>query len=695
MTKTSATTKFGLKFFTEARNTAVPNDIRPVHSFTPLGAEVDIDFVLSPKGTGGISAQVADGTVIGGNKRGTNSVDLQMKRLDANQVVSGSYSFAAGLNNRVAEDVSATIGRGNVLLQGKSLALGVNNTTAGSYSMCFGYSNTAGTAVLSDAIAMGSYSNALGAGSTTIGKKNTITALGKSSVAIGSGNTVSQQDSTAIGYKITVSGRASLGLGYSSSVSGSWGAASVGAYNIVAGDYACALGTHLRTSAVRAIVIGTGANINNRLHNTVHRSIWFGVNATVPTMAIWNAGGVGKFGSVSIGSATETPNVIFDVVSTLKASRPIPSMTTAERDLIPSPLAGMQVYNTTTNALNVYTTSWGAVVNLSGLVPYSGAVANLELGANSLFLGEPHYVDNTPPMTSNVFPPPLVASASSEFGGSYNAFAAFDGLTTSGDGWFTVDFVVVAWLKLDLGAGNSKIIRQYKLTSSGGYSNSMAKNWTFEGSNDDFVTAGVVLDTHVNAPVWGQSETRAYTISNAVAYRYYRIDVTANQGDLDYLAIGEMDLLELLNPTTVLDVASTTKASRPTPSMTTAQRDAIPTPLAGMQVYNTNTNALNIYTTSWGTIGLDITRSIASIAVNTVAPAVTLTDYVYICTATLTLTLPTAVGNTNLYTVKNIAGITTVDCNGAQTIDGSSTAVLSVANTSLTLVSNNSNWLVI
>lgn len=48
----------------------------------------------------------------------------------------------------------------------------------------------------------------------------------------------------------------------------------------------------------------------------------------------------------------------------------------------------------------------------------------------------------------------------------------------------------------------------------------------------------------------------------------------------------------------VLDVASTTKAFLP-PRMTTTQRDAIGSPLAGMMVYNTTTAKLNVYTTAW------------------------------------------------------------------------------------------------
>lgn len=90
-----------------------------------------------------------------------------------------------------------------------------------------------------------------------------------------------------------------------------------------------------------------------------------------------------------------------------------------------------------------------------------------------------------------------------------------------------------------------------------------------------------------------------------------------------------------------------------------------------------------------------ITRSVNNISTNTTAGAAANTDYVYICTSTFTLTLPTAVGNTNRYTVKNAgAGSITVDTTSSQTIDGGLTAVISTPN-SIDLISDGANWNVI
>lgn len=65
---------------------------------------------------------------------------------------------------------------------------------------------------------------------------------------------------------------------------------------------------------------------------------------------------INEVGEVGIGGSPAT-NGILTLVSTTKAFIP-PKMSTTQRDAITSPSAGMIVYNTTTNALNLYTSSW-------------------------------------------------------------------------------------------------------------------------------------------------------------------------------------------------------------------------------------------------------------------------------------------------------------------------------------------------
>jgi hypothetical protein len=91
--------------------------------------------------------------------------------------------------------------------------------------------------------------------------------------------------------------------------------------------------------------------------------------------------------------------------------------------------------------------------------------------------------------------------------------------------------------------------------------------------------------------------------------------------------------------------------------------------------------------------GSGITRSVFSISTPATAGATALTDYVYFVTNT-TLTLPTAVGNTNRYTVKCVSGTCVVDGAGTETIDGTATITFN-AQSSVDLMSDGTNFNVI
>ena len=68
-------------------------------------------------------------------------------------------------------------------------------------------------------------------------------------------------------------------------------------------------------------------------------------------------------GGVGIRGTAPNANAILDLQSTTQAFMP-PRMTTTQRNAVSSPTAGMVVYNSTTNKLNVYTTSWEAVTSV-------------------------------------------------------------------------------------------------------------------------------------------------------------------------------------------------------------------------------------------------------------------------------------------------------------------------------------------
>jgi hypothetical protein len=89
-------------------------------------------------------------------------------------------------------------------------------------------------------------------------------------------------------------------------------------------------------------------------------------------------------------------------------------------------------------------------------------------------------------------------------------------------------------------------------------------------------------------------------------------------------------------------------------------------------------------------------KSINTVSINTNAGSASSTDYVYLASGTINITLPTAVGNQNLYTIKNVGtGVITINTTSSQTIDGSLTAPIRVQYLSLTIISDGANWNII
>ena len=87
---------------------------------------------------------------------------------------------------------------------------------------------------------------------------------------------------------------------------------------------------------------------------------------------------------------------------------------------------------------------------------------------------------------------------------------------------------------------------------------------------------------------------------------------------------------------------------------------------------------------------------VVGVSTNTTAGSAATTDYVYLVSGKTTITLPTAVGNTNRYTIKNVGTKTvTVATTGGQTIDGGNIAVISYQDPSIDLISNSLNWFII
>lgn len=149
-------------------------------------------------------------------------------------------------------------------------------------------------------------------------------------------------------------------------------------------------------------------------------------------------------------------------------------------------------------------------------------------------------------MTAETSPSPLVAAESSYFS-TLRAWQAFDGGLTYPNQHWLGQGAGVDWMSIDLGAGNGKPLFAYtvRLTDSG-FALRAPKNWTFEGSNNG--SSWTTLDTRTNQTGWYSQEARSFYVGGSTGYRYFRLNITANNGDGTYTEVGEICLWEAAAP---------------------------------------------------------------------------------------------------------------------------------------------------
>ena len=144
------------------------------------------------------------------------------------------------------------------------------------------------------------------------------------------------------------------------------------------------------------------------------------------------------------------------------------------------------------------------------------------------------------------------ASASSRYEEGLSAWKAFDGkksYSTSNSNytsWGTGS--TTGWLAFEFNQATvvSKYTIYYGPSAAGRnqpFDTGTPKNWDFQASNDN--TAWITLDTQSNISDWKDPTAKEIILNNTVAYKFYRLNITANNGNVsDYvkLSIHEMQL---------------------------------------------------------------------------------------------------------------------------------------------------------
>jgi hypothetical protein len=278
-----------------------------------------------------------------------DSVDLENRPTGSSaQTI---YGQSAGVTNYATASVSSIYGNNTSVLHygpGAATSLYGNNTSgiASAYYNNTSATSTYGISVTGRVEGYGAYT---GSATNVYG----IDSLASSAA----NNTSTSTATTAYGVRartyarsVTSTATSTIGTGY-----GLY--ASVGAYgHATNASMTNAYGVYVTNGIVGGSPLG---NVTNNYGLYIENQ----TQGATLNYALYSAGGTNYFGgSVGVGIATPNVNAILDVSSTTKAFMP-PRMTTAQRDAIASPTAGMVIYNSTTNKLNVYTTAWETITS--------------------------------------------------------------------------------------------------------------------------------------------------------------------------------------------------------------------------------------------------------------------------------------------------------------------------------------------
>jgi hypothetical protein len=152
---------------------------------------------------------------------------------------------------------------------------------------------------------------------------------------------------------------------------------------------------------------------------------------------------------------------------------------------------------------------------------------------------------NSPESGAALLPAPMVNLA---FGGttlaSINTGSQVGGSDTafdrdSGSKWHCYNSPS-GWIQYDFGAGNEQVVKRYTINSADEPDRDPT-SWQFQGSQDG--STWTTLDTQSSQSFITEQAQNTYNIGNTTAYRYYRLNITANNGGTSGVAISELGLL--------------------------------------------------------------------------------------------------------------------------------------------------------
>ncbi|WP_019912456.1 discoidin domain-containing protein [Paenibacillus sp. HW567] len=95
------------------------------------------------------------------------------------------------------------------------------------------------------------------------------------------------------------------------------------------------------------------------------------------------------------------------------------------------------------------------------------------------------------------------------------------------------------WIQYKFATGVTQSVTSYSITSANDVPGRDPKSWTLQGSNNG--TSWTTLDTRTNEAFASRFLKKTYTFSNTTAYAYYRLNISANNGE-PHLQLAEIGL---------------------------------------------------------------------------------------------------------------------------------------------------------
>ena len=199
----------------------------------------------------------------------------------------------------------------------------------------------------------------------------------------------------------------------------------------------------------------------------------------------------------------------------------LPSFGATAYDLLRSTTSGSG-YTALASNLSATTTSYVDTSAAAGTTYYYVARAKNSAGTSG----------NSPQFGAALLPAPRVNLA---FGGtssaSFNSGSGAEGSDQAfnqepGSKWYGYNSPT-GWLQYDFGANNAQVVKRYTV-SSADVATRDPKSWTFLGSQDG--SNWTTLNSQSNQSFAYRMQQNAYDIGNTTAYRFYRLNITANNG---------------------------------------------------------------------------------------------------------------------------------------------------------------------